>query len=48
MLLPPSAKPVAVIIGIATIISPQLLHTYFIKNCSIMMYHKRLDKIRFI
>lgn len=48
MLLPPSANPVAVMMGTATIIIPQLLQTYFIRNCSIMMYHKRLDRMRFI
>lgn len=43
-----SAKPVAVMIGTATMTSPQALHTYFMRNCSTMMYQRRLDRIRCI
>lgn len=45
---PLSAKPVAVMIGTATMTRPLLLHTYFMRNCSIMIYQSRLDRIRFI
>ncbi|TNN55181.1 hypothetical protein EYF80_034626 [Liparis tanakae] len=32
-------------IGTATMTSPQALHTYFMRNCSTMMYQRRLDRI---
>lgn len=45
---PLSAKPVAVMMGTATITRPLPLHTYFMRNCSSMTYHRRLNRIRLI